>query len=142
MCGKESSSGPIRSRSDYLFEGICTLIVAVFAACCLTPFVYVFFTSFMTYEEYLENPLRIVPHAFSLEAYKQILDYDLIHSGALVSFTVTVVGTALSVFLLVITAYPGKAHGKPYEKQLFRQHGAGPAGPHQPSPVQSAGEPE
>ena len=103
--GKKGTSGPIRSRSDYLFEGICTLIVAVFAACCLAPFVYVFFTSFMTYEEYLENPLRIIPHAFSLEAYKQILDYELIHSGALVSFTVTVVGTALSVFLLIITAY-------------------------------------
>lgn len=105
--GRKNESGSmIRCRSDYIFEGFCTLIVALFAICCLAPFVYVFFTSFMTYEEYLANPLRIIPREFSLEAYKEILNYDLIHSGALVSFTVTIVGTVLSVFLLVITAYP------------------------------------
>ncbi len=105
--GKKNESGAmIRCRSDYIFEGFCTLIVTLFAVCCLAPFVYVFFTSFMTYEEYLANPLRIIPRAFSLEAYREILDYELIHSGALVSFTITIVGTALSVFLLVITAYP------------------------------------
>lgn len=60
----------------------------------------------MTYEEYLANPLRVIPRAFSLEAYKEILNYDLIHSGALVSFTITIIGTTLSVLLLVITAYP------------------------------------
>lgn len=103
---KRESGSAIRSRSDYVFEGFCTLIVAAFAVCCLAPFVYVFFTSFMTYEEYLANPLRIIPRDFSLEAYKEILNYNLIHSGALVSFTITIVGTVLSVVLLVITAYP------------------------------------
>lgn len=103
--GRKAASGPIRNWRDYLFESLCTLIVALFAVCCLAPFVYVFFTSFMDYEEYLAHPLRIIPHNFSLEAYKQILDYNLIHTGALVSVTVTAVGTALSIFLLVITAY-------------------------------------
>lgn len=103
---RKQAGRAIRSRSDYLFEGLCTLIVTLFAICCLAPFVYVFFTSFMTYEEYLANPLRVIPRAFSLEAYKEILNYDLIHSGALVSFTITIIGTTLSVLLLVITAYP------------------------------------
>lgn len=103
---KPRSGAMIRNWHDYIFEGICTLIVAVFAICCLAPFVYVFFTSFMTYEEYLQNPLRVIPREFSLQAYKEILDYDLMHSGAVVSFTVTIIGTILSVFLLVISAYP------------------------------------
>lgn len=103
---KHSSGAMIRNWQDRVFEGICTLIVAVFAICCLAPFVYVFFTSFMTYEEYLQNPLHVIPREFSLQAYKEILDYDLIHSGAVVSFTITIVGTILSVFLLVISAYP------------------------------------
>lgn len=101
-----SSHAMIRGRGDYVFEGFCTLIVTLFALCCLAPFVYVFFTSFMTYEEYLQNPLHIIPRVFSLKAYKEILGYELIHSGALVSFTVTIVGTVISLFLLIISAYP------------------------------------
>lgn len=95
-----------RSRGDYVFEGVCTLIVAVFAICCLAPFIYVFCTSFMTYEEYLANPLRVIPREFSLQAYKEILGYDLIRSGYGVTMTVTLIGTVLSVFLLIISAYP------------------------------------
>lgn len=103
---KTSSGAMIRGRGDYIFEGFCTLLVTLFAVCCLAPFVYVFFTSFMTYEEYLQNPLHIIPRVFSLKAYKEILGYELIHTGAGVSFTITVVGTLLSLFLLIISAYP------------------------------------
>lgn len=96
----------IRGPSDYILESACTVLVAVFAFCCLAPFCYVFFTSFMSYEEYLENPLRVIPKEFTLQAYKEILGYDLIHSGYVVTLTVTIIGTLLSVFLLVISAYP------------------------------------
>ena len=103
---KISSGAVIRGHGDYIFEAFCTVLVALFAICCLAPFVYVFFTYFMTYEEYLQNPLHIIPREFSLKAYKEILDYELIHTGAGVSFTITTVGTVLSLFLLIITAYP------------------------------------
>lgn len=96
----------IRGPADYVFEGFCTVLVGLFALCCLAPFVYVFFTSFMTYEEYLANPLRIIPETFSLQAYKEILGYELIHSGYVITLTITIIGTILSVFLLVISAYP------------------------------------
>jgi putative aldouronate transport system permease protein len=85
---------------------ICMVLVTVFAVCCVFPFIYVFFVSFMSYEEYLQNPLGIIPHSFDLTAYKQILDYSLIRSSYGVSISVTLIGTALSVFLLVISAYP------------------------------------
>ena len=96
----------IRGAGDYVIEAVCAIIVGVFALCCLAPFVYVFFTSFMPYTEYLENPLRIIPAEFTLQAYRQILDYDLFRSGYRVTVFITVVGTALSVFLLTISAYP------------------------------------
>jgi putative aldouronate transport system permease protein len=85
---------------------ICIVLVTVFAICCVFPFIYVFFVSFMSYEEYLQNPLGIFPHHFDLTAYKQILDYSLIRSSYGVSISVTLIGTVLSVFLLVISAYP------------------------------------
>ncbi len=87
-------------------ELISIVVVTLFALCCVLPFVYVFFVSFMPYTEYLENPLKIIPSVFDLTAYKQLLDYDLIKTGYGVTLFITIVGTALSVFLLVITAYP------------------------------------
>lgn len=81
-------------------------VVGIFAAVCLMPFVYVFCVSFMPYTEYLENPLKIIPSKIDLTAYKQLLEYDLIKSGYMVTLFTTAVGTALSVFLLVISAYP------------------------------------
>jgi putative aldouronate transport system permease protein len=96
----------IRGTGDYVLESCCTVIISVFALCCLAPFVYVFFISFMSYEEYLSAPLRIIPRDPTVNAYKEILSYDLIRSGYLVTGFVTVFGTVLSVFLLVISAYP------------------------------------
>jgi len=60
----------------------------------------------MSYTEYLENPMRIIPRSIDFQAYRQILGYDLIRSGYMVTVTITVVGTLLSIFLLVISAYP------------------------------------
>jgi putative aldouronate transport system permease protein len=60
----------------------------------------------MSYEEYLAAPLRIIPHFPTIRAYKEIWGYNLIHTGFRVSAFVTIFGTALSVFLLVISAYP------------------------------------
>lgn len=96
----------LRSPGDYVLETACMLLVTLFALCCLFPFIYVFFVSFMSYEEYLQNPLQIIPKSLDLTAYKQILDYALIQSSYGVTVTVTLAGTILSVFLLVISAYP------------------------------------
>jgi len=96
----------LRSASDYVVESVSTLVVTLLALLCLFPFVYVFFVSFMPYEEYIANPLRIIPQQFTLTAYAKVWDYALIRSAYSVSVRVTVLGTALSVFLLVISAYP------------------------------------
>lgn len=96
----------IRGPGDYVMEGVCSVVVSLFALVCMAPFVYVFFVSFMPYEEYIQDPLRIIPSRMDLTAYRQILDYSLIHSGYRVTLFITLVGTLLSVFLLVISAYP------------------------------------
>ena len=99
-------SGLVRGKGDWVVESISILGIALFAFLCLTPFIYVVFVSFMPYTEYIENPMRIIPNQFDLTAYKQIMDYSLIQSGYKVTLFITFVGTALSVFLLTISAYP------------------------------------
>ena len=89
-----------------LVPAFSMLLITLFALVCLLPFVYVFFVSFMSYDEYIANPLKIIPSQIDLHAYRQILDYALIRSSYGVTVFITVVGTALSVFLLIISAYP------------------------------------
>lgn len=106
MKARRNSVSLTRGLEDYLLETFAVLVITLFALACFVPFVYVFFISFMSYEEYLSEPLRIIPARPDLHAYKEIWGYDLIHSGYLVTLTITVTGTILSVFLLVISAYP------------------------------------
>ncbi len=95
-----------KKKKMSIVECLSILVVGLFALCCVLPFIYVFFVSFMPYSEYLENPLKVIPSHFDFTAYQQLLDYDLIRSGYGVTIFITVVGTVISVFLLVITAYP------------------------------------
>ena len=95
-----------QGRDDYAMDIFSVVLVGLFAFVCLAPFVYVFFTSFMPYEEYLANPTKLIPSVFTLQAYLQIWDYDLFRSGFGVTVFITVAGTLLSVFLLIISAYP------------------------------------
>ena len=85
---------------------VSMIVVGIFALICVMPFVYVFCVSGMPYSEYIENPLKIIPSRIDLTAYKQMLGYDLIRSGYLVTVFITIAGTALSIFLLIISAYP------------------------------------
>ena len=96
----------IKGPADYILETFCSIIIGLFALCCFGPFIYVFCVSFMSYEEYLAAPLRIIPRAPTINAYREIWGYNLIHTGFRVSIFITVFGTILSVFLLVISAYP------------------------------------
>jgi len=95
-----------KGKDDILIESLSILLITLFAIVCLFPFIYVFFISFMSYEEYLAYPLRIIPRNFDLTAYRKILEFELFRSGYVVTLIITVAGTALSVFLLTISAYP------------------------------------
>jgi putative aldouronate transport system permease protein len=103
---RNTGNSLIRGPADYVLEAASVIVITLFSLCCLAPFVYVFFISFLSYEEYLSDPLRIIPTQPTLHAYREILNYDLIHSGYLVTAMVTILGTSLSIFLLVISAYP------------------------------------
>lgn len=96
----------IKIKKISLVELVSLVVVTLFALCCLIPFVYVFFVSFMPYTEYLENPLKIIPDKIDFTAYKQLLDYGLMKSGYIVTLFITIVGTLLSLLLLIISAYP------------------------------------
>lgn len=97
-------------RSTNVFErlGDATIvaIVAIAALACVFPFAYVLSYSLMPYEEYLANPTRLIPSSISFAAYQRMLSFPLVYSGFRNSVFITVVGTAINVSLLVLSAYP------------------------------------
>ena len=58
------------------------------------------------YEDYLADPLRLFPPEVTFTAYKELFTFPLMKTGYFSTIFVTVVGTALNIFLLCITAYP------------------------------------
>lgn len=80
--------------------------MTLFALLCIFPFFYVISYSITPYAEYLMSPERIIPKTITLSAYKQLLQFPLIYSGYRVTLIITIIGTVMGVFLLLISAYP------------------------------------
>lgn len=91
---------------DRLVVGISLVAVVVFAALCITPFLYVLSHSFTPYDEYLQAPTRLIPREVTLDAYEHVMSVRLIRSSYLNTVFIVVVGTAINLTLLLLTAYP------------------------------------
>ncbi|MCY9695327.1 carbohydrate ABC transporter permease [Paenibacillus alginolyticus] len=96
----------IRSFGDKVFDFFNYIIVSLFALACLFPFFYVASFSVTPYSEYLQNPLKLIPSHIEFGAYKQILQMPLMWTGYKNTILITVIGVALNIFLLLVSAYP------------------------------------
>ena len=94
------------SLGDRIFSVFNHILLGFLALACIFPLFYVFMYSITPYNEYLANPLRLFPPEITLTAYKELLTFPLMKTGYFSTLFVTVIGTALNVFLLCITAYP------------------------------------
>ena len=95
-----------RTRGEVAFEIFCVAVVTLFAAICVFPFVYVLSYSVTPYQDYLAAPTSILPRRVSFEAYRQLAHTRILFSGYQTTVIITVLGTAINLFLLCITAYP------------------------------------
>jgi putative aldouronate transport system permease protein len=96
----------IRSLGDKVFDQFNYFFITLFAIACLFPFFYVASFSITPYSEYLQNPLKLIPSHVEFGAYKQILQMQLLWSGYRNTILITIIGVALNIFLLLISAYP------------------------------------
>lgn len=101
------------SVEDKVFSIINYTVIGLFAVVCIFPLFYVLAYSLTPYEDYLLEPLRLIPKNVTFLAYKQIFNFPLIRTGFTSTILITVVGTLLNLFLLCISAYPlSKKHLK------------------------------
>ncbi len=107
-----------QSIDERVFSAIAYAFLTLCAAAMLYPLLNVFSVSVSDYASYIEHPAMLFPRSFNPAAYQRILKTKLILNGYLNTLFVTGVGTAVSISLTVLTAYP-LARGKVKGSRFF-----------------------
>ena len=87
------------------FDVINVIILLVFSAMCLYPFINMFLTSFSTEADYYASTLLVIPKHFNIEAYRYIFLEGGIPRAFFNSVFVTVVGVIYSMLITSFGAY-------------------------------------
>lgn len=95
-----------RSLGDQIVQVLIYIIVGAFALVTLLPFLYILAGSFATERELTERAFFIIPHTWSLNAFKYVMETGDIFKGMRNTILVTVVGTFLDMVFTTTFAYP------------------------------------
>lgn len=91
---------------DQIVQVIIYIIVGGFALLTLLPFLYILAGSFATERELTERAFFIIPHTWSLNAFKYVMKTGDIFRGLGNTAFVTVLGTFMDMVLTATFAYP------------------------------------
>lgn len=89
-----------------LFDILNYTFLTTFGLLCLLPLVHVFAVSLSNRAASAGGYVTVWPIGFTLANYKKIFESGAIYRAFIISVQRTVLGTALNLFLTVITAYP------------------------------------
>ena len=107
MAGSKNSSNHIKSSpGDQTVQVLIYIFIGAFAIACVVPFIYVFAGSFATEKELTERPFFLIPHEFSLNAYRYVTKTGDVFFGLKNSLIVTAVGVIINMFFTTTFAYP------------------------------------
>lgn len=104
------------SLGERIFSLFNTLFLAIFAFLALYPFVYTISMSLSTPAEAYRPGLHLYPREVSLEAYRMIIGNPDIYWGYFNTIFRTVVGTALTLLVTCLCAYPLSRRYMPYRR--------------------------
>lgn len=104
-------------KNDKIGQIILTVIMVLLVAFCVVPFLLLVMSSFTEESMLMQNGYSFFPEQFSLEAYGYILKSGgKIIRGYGISIFVTVVGTAVSMLITTLFAYPLSRRDLPFRK--------------------------
>lgn len=97
----------LRTKSDRVFMVIIYCFVGLFAFACLYPLVLTLMTSLTDEQTLIRNGYKMFPEKYSLAAYQVIVDSmgSKVFNAYKITIFVTVVGTALSLFVTASIGY-------------------------------------
>lgn len=95
-----------KTWQNYLFDGIIYLVMVLVLLICLVPFIYMLAISFSSTSAIVNNEVFLWPVGFTAESYKQIFEYPKFFHAYGNTFFYTIVGTAISLVMTILFAYP------------------------------------
>jgi putative aldouronate transport system permease protein len=96
-----------------------SILLVLFAVICVTPFWLVLVSSVTSESDIVSKGYSLLPGKIDFTSYRILLaDADRVLSGYKVSLFVTIVGTALSVLVIALAAYPISQKRVKYNKAL------------------------
>lgn len=102
----QSNSNIKMGKSNRTLMLVCYLCIAVFAILCLFPFALMITSSFMTEREIVAEGYKLFPKNWSMSAYRYLLDNPTkLLSAYRVTITITIVGTAIGLFIMSMAGY-------------------------------------
>lgn len=107
----------VRGTEDRLFNTFIYIILGLVGLAAVVPLLYVVSVSLTPYGEVLRNGgYVLIPKAVTFQAYMKILSASDIWSSFRVTLFITFVGTAISLIVTMLLAYPLSRKGLPYRK--------------------------
>lgn len=88
------------------FDYLNYIFLFLLAVVTLYPLVNIIAISFSSYQAFVDNPLRVIPKEFTIDAYKQIMQNKNLYISYGNTIYVTLIGTVGALILYMITAYP------------------------------------
>lgn len=105
MANKTSNKVQIDS-ADRVIRGITYVIVSIFSVCCIIPFLLIVSSSFSSEESIRRTGFSILPKDFTTFSYEMIFRApDQIVGAYIVTIGMTLVGTAVGLFIIAMTGY-------------------------------------
>ena len=94
------------TKSNIAFKTVFYAIMVLVLLVCLIPFLYIISLSLSDPIAVVNGEVFVVPVGFSVEAYRQIFTYPNFFNAYLNTIIYTVFGTAISLFVMTLFAYP------------------------------------
>ncbi|WP_274363201.1 carbohydrate ABC transporter permease [Paenibacillus thermotolerans] len=99
------NSAGILDRNPWWAQWTIHLILIILGLITLVPMMNVFAISLSEAHAIYQNPMMIVPHSFTIEAYKYIFETPVLIKSFGITVFVTVVGTFLNLLFTITSAY-------------------------------------
>lgn len=109
-----------KSKGRIAFEVINYTILGLLALMCIFPFIHLLAVSFSADEFTSRGEVFLLPKGFTLQAYEYLAQKKEFFTALGISVLRTVIGTAISLIVVVMTAYPlSKTDGRFKGRTVF-----------------------
>ena len=109
-----------KSKGRIAFEVVNYTILGLLALMCIFPFIHLLAVSFSADEFTSKGEIFLLPKGFTLQAYEYLAQKKEFFTALGISVLRTVIGTAISLIVIVMTAYPlSKTDGRFKGRTVF-----------------------